>query len=267
MRFTRTLLVGVTSVALAVGAARTSATAAPAQSTFSNGKAKAVATVFGAAPGVGNLSLGMSGGVAVAELTNRLAQAQSKVLDLGLIGSSLTAEQCDGSPGAVRQDQMPQPVMVDNRAGDANAASDYAPLAGSALGGGRQEANATTGPESHASVTAVSSAFDPLVSLSGASSAASSRVVDGKAREAKAITTMDIDIAGVVHLGGLRWRALHRSGDGPEVTGTFEIAHGTAGSLPLPVDQLAPLQDAINTALAPSGVTVELPHVEHLTSP
>jgi hypothetical protein len=113
----------------------------------------------------------------------------------------------------------------------------------------------------------VSSAFEPLVALDGASSTADTRVIDNKAREAEAIATMDIDIAGVVKLSGLRWRAHHRSGESPDVTGTFEIASGTAGSVPLPVDELGPTQDAINLALAPSGVTVELPRVEHLTTP
>src|SRR5689334_1743689 len=109
MRFTRTIVVGLVAVAITIGTTLSSAAApaAPAQAPFSNGKAKAVATVFGLAPGVGALSLGITSGTAVAEVTNKLAQAQSKVLDLGLIGTSLTAQQCDGSAGPVRQDQLP----------------------------------------------------------------------------------------------------------------------------------------------------------------
>ena len=265
MRFTRTIVVGL--VALAITLTTTHSSVAAEGSPFRNGKAKAVATVFGFAPGVGNLSLGITSGTAVAEVTNKLAQAQSKVLDLGLIGTSLTAQQCDGSPGPVRQDQLPVPVSADNRTGGASASQDSIPLAGSALGGGRQEASATTDPASHASVTGVASSLGPLVSIGGGSATASTRVVDGVAREAEAVASMDIDIAGVVQLGGLHWRAFHRTGDGPAVDGTFEIASGTAGGVPFPTDQLAPAQEAINAALAPSGVTVELPHVEHLTSP
>jgi hypothetical protein len=266
MRFTRTIVVGSIAVAITVGTTLSSA-AAPAQAPFSNGKAKAVATVFGVAPGVGALSLGITSGTAVAEVTNKLAQAQSKVLDLGLIGTSLTAQQCDGSPGPVRQDQLPVPVSADNRTGGASASQDSVPLAGSALGGGRQEASATVDPASHASVTGVASTLGPLVSIGGGSAAATTRVVDDKAREAEAVASMDIDIAGVVKLGGLHWRAFHRSGADAAVEGTFEIANGTAGGIPFPTDQLGPAQEAINAALAPSGVTVELPRVEHLTTP
>ena len=266
-RFFRTIVVGSVSLALVVGASALTRASAQEGAGFRNGRADAVGTVFGAAPGVGSLSLGINAGVAVSQLTNTLAQSQAKVLDLGLIGTSLTAEQCDGSPGSVRPDQLPQPSTADNRHGDASVAKDEYPIAGSALAGGHQEAEATTKPSARASTTGVNGTLGPLVSVRGARADATSQVIDGKARQAEALVTMDIDIAGVAQLHGLRWDARHRTGDSPDVAGTFSIASSTVDGAPLPSDQLGPLQDALNAALAPSGITIAFPTVQHLTSP
>ncbi len=65
----------------------------------------------------------------------------------------------------------------------------------------------------------------------------------------------------------MQWKAVHRTGADPEAAGSFSIADGTIGGIPAPVDQLGALQDAVNTALAQSGITVTLPKVEHLTKP
>jgi hypothetical protein len=267
-RFVRTLTIAALSVAATLTAMLTSANAAPApDGSFRNGHADAVATVFGIAPGVGSLSLGVNAGVAVSQVTNNLAQSEAKVLDLGLIGTSLTAQQCDGSPGSVRPDQLPQPTMVDNRSGDASKASDSYPVAGSALGGGRQSASATRTPSAHATATGIASELGPVVTISAARSDATSAVIDHRARQAEGVVTMDLDIAGVAKLSGLRWDAVHRTGNGSKIGGTFTIAGSSIGGVSVPVDQLSAVQAALNAALAPSGITIELPKVEHLSAP
>src|SRR5690606_27313247 len=73
-----------------------SATAAGQPAPFSNGVAKATAQVAKVAPGVGSLELAIGSGTAVAELKNQLAQSQAQSFDLGLIGTTLTAEGCTG---------------------------------------------------------------------------------------------------------------------------------------------------------------------------
>src|SRR5690606_5562543 len=113
---------------------------------FSNGTASATAIVTRFTPGVGSLPTGLFGGVALTNVTNSIAQAQSETLDLGLIGALLTALEI--VPGS----ELPSPIRVDNRQGDAAAAHDEYPLQGSSLGGGRKEVRATTVP----SATAVS---------------------------------------------------------------------------------------------------------------
>ena len=145
--------------------------------------------------------------------------------------------------------------------------ADEVPVGSTALGGGRKEASADTVPSSHASVSGVASSIGSTVTISGGRSDADTRIEPGKAREAEATASVDIDIAGVVQLHGAQWRAFHRTGDHPAAEGTFSVATTTAGGVPVPIDQLGPLQDAINQALALTGITVSLPQVQHITEP
>ena len=186
----RGVLLGVASLGLLLwGLAPASAGpgAAP-PAAFSNGVAKATAIVSKVAPGVGALELGISNGVAVAELKNKLGQAQAQSVDLGLIGTTLTAEGCRDA--TITPDDLPQPTRVDNRKGDAAATSDELPLAGSALGSGRETASATTRPSAAAVATSAAS-VSPLLSLGGGRAEATVEVIDGAARQAHA--TVDAD--------------------------------------------------------------------------
>ena len=269
--YARTIAVGVLSLSMVGSAtfalAGAAETAGADETPFANGNAVAQASVLRIAPGVGSLGLATTTGTSLAHVANNLAEAQAQAVDLGLIGSSLTAEQCNGDPGAVKPDQLPQPLVVDNRKGAASASKDEAPIAGNALGGGRKEASADPTPASHADVTNIVGAVGSVVTLSGGRSDATARVDPGKAREADATMSADIDIAGVVQLHNAQWHAVHRTGENPSQTGTFSVATAASSGVPLPTDQTAPLQDAINKALETTGITVQLPIVQHITSP
>lgn len=261
-------MVGALSVGLALGASVTAAgTAGAGTDAFTNGTATAVAQVIRVAPGVGSLQLASSMGTTVSKVTNSLAQAQAQALDTGLVGTALTAEQCDGSPGAVKQEDLPAATQADNRNGATTASSDEYPIGGSSLGGGREDAQADLVPSAHAKVSEVAGIFGPVVSVSGGQSDSVSRVIAGEAREAVATVSANIDIAGIVQLRDARWRASHRTGTEPSTGGTFSVASASAGDVPLPIDQMTPLEDAINGVLAASGITVEFPRVEHITAP
>src|SRR3954453_15592776 len=117
-RWMRTATVGAASTLLLI-CTTMAAGGARAADTFSNGRATAQSQVMRVAPGVGNLQLATTTGVAVSQVSNSLAQAQAQAIDLGLIGTAATAEGCDGSPGALTPDQLPKAVVVDNRKGDA----------------------------------------------------------------------------------------------------------------------------------------------------
>lgn len=261
------LCLALTTVATFGGAGRAAAQPGPGGSTaFANGQAKSHAQVLAVAPGVGNIDFGVASGTSTAEIVNDLAQAQSRTLDLGLVGSSLVGEKCDGSKGLDPSD-LPSPLTVDNREGDASKHENEVPGAESPLAGGRRDVRATKTPSAEATVSAISAVLGPLATVSGGRAQAIARVVDHDAREAVATTSMDLTIAGVIDLQGLRWEASHRTGKAGAVDGGFSIEDGSAAGVPLPVGDLAAAQKAINTALAPSGVTIEMPRVEKLAAP
>lgn len=262
------LVTAAASSTLAVGGwpATSAAQEAPATA-FANGTAKATASVGKVAPGVGSLELALGTGTAVAEIRNDLAQAQSRAADLGLIGTTLTAEGCDGGAAAVTPDQLPQPIRADNRKGDATATEDEAPVAGGTFGGGRMEVEATEEPSATATTTALPLEIPPVIAVEGGRAQAVTRIVDGVAREAVATSEASVDIAGIVQLGGMRWQALHRTGADPAAVGTFVIGSAVGADSPLSVDQAAALEAPINQLLAPTGITVDMPEVIRLEEP
>jgi hypothetical protein len=162
---------------------------------------------------------------------------------------------------------LPQPTRVDNRAGDASAARNEFETGIPGFGLGHMEARATKQPLAEAVATGGTLQLGPAVTLSGGRAQATSRVVDGRAREAQASVDASIDVGGVVQLSGLRWDARHRTGADPAVDGHFDIASAAAFGIPLPLDQLAGVQEQVNAALAPLGASVQLPRVERLEEP
>lgn len=266
--YRRTVVLGAASIALlltGLGPA-TGAPIAPEQETaFSNGIAKATAQVAKIGPGVGSLELALGSGIAVSELKNQLAQSQAQSFDLGLIGTTLTAESCGGA-AALTPDQLPQPTRVDNRKGTTRAETDEVPLAGSNLGAGRELAEATEAPSARAVATTLASAGDAF-SLSGGQATAVTEVLDGAARQAHATVDVDLTIAGLVQLSGLRWDATHRTGSEPMATGTFDIGTATLAGVPIPLESLTQVESVINTALAQTGITIQFPRVERFETP
>ncbi|MGI8631299.1 MAG: hypothetical protein ACR2NA_01960, partial [Solirubrobacterales bacterium] len=266
--YRRTAALALGSLALVlVGlapAAGTEAASRPAAAPFSNGVAKATAIVTRVAPGVGSLELALGSGIAVSELKNQLAQAQAQSFDLGLIGTTLTAEGCRDA--AFTSDDLPQPTRVDNRDGDASATSDELPLGGVTLGAGRESAHATTKPSAGSEATIFAS-DGPAVSVGGGKATAVTEVVDGAARQARATVQASVTIAGVVELSGMRWEALHRTGKDPRAQAAFDPGTAELLGVPAPLDSLVQLQAAVNSALAETGITVEMPHVERFEEP
>jgi hypothetical protein len=201
----------------------------------------------------------------VADLRNQVAQAEAQTSDMGLIGTTLTAENCRGSQ-PVRPDQLPQPTRVDNREGETSATSDEVPMAGATFGGGREEAWADETPSAGARSTGAA-AFGPVVKIDGGRAEAVAEVIDGAARQAHATVDMNLDIAGIVQLRGMRWEALHRTGADPKAAATFDPGTASALGAPLPVESTQELQAAVNEALAPSGITVSFPRVQRFEEP
>jgi hypothetical protein len=248
-------VLGAALAAVAVTAAPSSAReggppAAP------SGTASATAIVARVTPGVGSLPTGVFGGVAITEVTNKVAQAQAETLDLGLIGVLMNA--LDLLPS----DQQPQPLQVDNRGGPREASADEVPIAGSTLGLGRKAVSATDAPAAHASSELVGS-FGGVVSLSAGRAESRSQVDPGRGRRAVASVSVDLDLLGLVRLSGLRWEAVHATGEGNRATGSFSVREATIGGIEVPTGSLPAVEEAVNAALTPLGLSVSLPRVQH----
>jgi len=107
-------------------------------------------------------------------------------------------------------------------------------------------------------------------------------VIAGKARQAHAVTTIDrLSLFGdFVALIDVRWEATQRTGEGERADGTFTVGKVFLGGkeLPAPTDPPGGLPKglpkdtpqpalpdplaALNTALAPSGISIVAPHLE-----
>ena len=232
---------------------------------FSNGTAKATAVVARVAPGVGSLELGISGGVAVSEIKNTVAQAQAEALDLGLIGSTLTAESC-GTDAIVEQDQLPTATRVDSRGGAAQLTEEESPAPGAPITAGHKHVEATTDPAATA-ISTVVGALGPLLTFEGGQARSSTRVIPGEAREAAASVGVNLDIGGLVQLSGLRWEAFHRTGKDPAADASFDIGTAALLGAPIPLESLDAVETAVNALLEASGVSISFPKVERFTEP
>jgi hypothetical protein len=224
---------------------------------FGPGTGQAIAIAYKVNPVFGNLSFGITAGESVAVHQNTGALAQSKAINLGVIGVTLAGEGCDGADPTLPASSQPQPVIVGSDEPGA-AEGKRADLAGAIS----MFSKATAAPFSEA-LTTVAPLGDAAVALiSGGRSQATSGVVSPGVREARAISEIgEIDLLnGAVVIKGMRWEAIQRTGGTTTNSGTFSLGSITVGGKPTPipsdpVDQLRLLQDV----LASVGLTVKAP--------
>ena len=240
---------------------------APESGEIRNGTAKATALVSRIGPGVGDLELAMRGGVAVTQVRNDLGQATSQTLDMGLIGSSLTAQNCRGEQ-YVRPDDLPQPTFVDNRDGDVSADRDESGTTGSPFGIGRMSVRASDDPVSAVAVTTTGGfALAPAIRVGSGRAEATTEVLPGEGRQAIAEVVSSLDLGGVVTMEGMRWRAFHRTGTDPAAEAGFDVGRSSVGGTEFPSTDMAAFEEAANAALAPLGAAIRFPRVERLVEP
>lgn len=142
---------------------------------------------------------------------------------------------------------------------------------------GHQEVSADAAPSGRAATTTGRLGFGPVAEIVNGRTEASAGVVDGKARLAQAVTTIDrlSLLDGLVVLGDVRWEATQRTGDGEGADGGFRVGSILFQGKPLPAPPAPPaglpggsapvLPDplaALNTALGPSGIAIEAPRFD-----
>jgi hypothetical protein len=250
-RRTRRTAIGCSIVmtALLLGSFVTGASAATEP-----GQGTAIAQTQKIDPKAGGLSLGITFGQSLAGHQNLVAQASSQAINLGVIGSTIGSEGCDGSAPTYPSDQQPQALRIDSR--DPKADEGKTETENGAF---TKEVKANGTPYGEASTTTAGYSIAGVLSVGGGVSRTHSGVVDG-VREAQAVVEIDsLDLAGAVHLGGLRWEATYRSSGDAKVTGTFSIGSATIAGQAAPTNDPSATLDQANAALSVLGLKLVAP--------
>lgn len=216
-------------------------------------------------PETAGLSAGVVLGETLADYQNDVARAQSRALNLGIVGTAATAEKCDGDPPDLHRENLPTTVRVDSRQpGAADGRTDYWPILPRDLpyqfdeakpdengeGGlptldppsnsparsnvSRLHARAAAQPSSLAtSDTGVTHVIGVAEAIGGHTSTAT-RVEGGRRIGEAQVTIPELRLGGgAVALHDLEWRAVQSTGPGApgDVTfsATFRMGGATVG--------------------------------------
>jgi len=264
----RALTITTAAASLSLVGAALIIPAASASGAFIPGTATGISQAFALAPRTGGFAYTVTGGSSIADYRGSLAQAESQSANFGLIGTSLTAQGCDGSAPTVSPDQLPQPLIAESDKGNSSKSADQAGIAQSGVlaAGGHETVSVTTVPSSTASFDGNNLTIPGVAAATGMTTSAAAELIPGKARTASAdaaVGRLSL-LGGVVVLDNLRWTADQRSGAGAYARASFTagdvIVNGQTQSGS--ADQLATVFDAVNSVLAPSGLHVSLPVVK-----
>jgi hypothetical protein len=261
-RRTRRVAAGVGLAGVLTFMATTPGGAAVAQTgdePFNAGTGTATAITYKVNPLVGNLSFGITAGLALAGHQNTGAQGQSAAVDMGVIGVTLAGEGCNGADPTWAAEDQPQPVIVFSN--DEGAEQGVEEDEGGVI---TKFARATQAPFAEAITTVAPVGDAAIAQVRGGQSIATSGIVENGVREARAFTRIGSVTmgGGAIVLRGLEFEAIHRSGAVEETIGRFNLGGLTIGGqdIPLPgegIEQMA----ALDEQLRPLGFTVTPPRV------
>lgn len=259
-RLSLSVTVVVAGMVFATDPAGSQATAAG----FANGAAAASAQAVKVNPTAASLSIGATIGISLAGYQNDVAKAEARGIDLGVIGTTLAGEGCDGGEPTLPAEQQPQPLVADSREPDAAGGKRATEaMAGIPIPAIQKLARATSDPMGEATTLAASVGQPGVVEVNGARSNARVDVVEHKTRRAVATTEIgEISLGGgVVKLGGLKWQAVQQTGADETDAAAFTIGNVSVGGVPLaiPSGDLSPVFAAVNQALAPLGIELRAP--------
>jgi hypothetical protein len=246
----------VVTVGLLVNGGPLHVAAAPVSSP---GTSAATATLYKVNPTTGSLSFAVTFGESLSSYTNNVATAESRGIDLGILGALLGGTQCDGKPGPLPSKDQPQPVHVEARPDSPSASGHGADPNGAPLF--TKEATATTRPMANA-ISSTGSYNTALIAL-GTGRAETKNTYEGGVR--RTVATVDIGtvslLGGLVGLDGVHWQLTQLSGAQTSVKPEFSIRSVSVARMPLlsgqSVSQLIPLINKL--VLGPLGMTITMP--------
>ncbi len=247
------LAVAISALTGPLGAASAGTPATPTTA----GTASATATSYKVNPTTASLSIGISFGISLAGYTNNVSQAESRAIDLGIIGSTLAGKGCDGGDPTLPAEDQPQALRADSR--DANASQEKSE-AEKYLPAITKSVRADATPYSEANTVAGGlTPSDAFVSIAGSHSKAVTRLAGGNRDAVASVDIGSIKIAGVLELAGLKWTAHSSTGKDDLNDGTFSIGALKVLGQSLPVgDALSALENA-NVLLGQLGMQINYP--------
>lgn len=258
LAYRRSLAIGAVWVAAMATLVATSPSASGQEAGVEPGLGSAYAQGYKVDPRTGRLSFGITYGMALAGHQNEVAVAEARSVDLGVIGTTLAAEGCDGGDPSFPKEDQPQPLVVrSTEEGSEEGKTE-------SENGVEKRAKAASTPLANAVAVTAAAGEAAVVRIGSTISETTSGVVEGR-RQAKAVTEVSqiSFAAGAVVLKGLRWEALWQSAPNESATGSFTIdGILVAGQNVAPPDgdPTAGLAEA-NTVLRPLGFTLEPPQV------
>jgi hypothetical protein len=225
-----------------------------AEEEFIPGSGKADARIFNIGPKAAKLSLAPTIGVALADYSVTLGRGESLIADWVGLEGSIPAQVLDLTP----------PLRAES-SGTAEC-RDRVKItpAGSPFGAMEQRANAKPeGPYGQSFFKLNSLSVPGAFDVAGAVAHSTAQIIDGKTREAKAVTDIsELSLAGgAVRITGLHWEAIQRTGAGGKIEGSFSVEALKIAGLPIPLPEsgLGGTLKPINDALAPLGIALSLP--------
>jgi hypothetical protein len=251
-------------VGLAAGA---SATPAPVPADFELGGTQASADGMSIDPVTGSLSFGITLAQSLAETRGNVGRSQTSSVNTGLLGSSATAPSCTGGDPTVKKENLPPTLATDSRTpGSANGTS--AAVAASPIGfgaAGSQSVKADDTPSGTGTSAMGGMDIPGVIHVGSSETHSTARIIAGGTREAVATSHFSgISLGGgVVSIDSITFEAVHRTGKEKTATGTSSMSGVRIAGLPLPIpadlSQGAAGIAAVNTALAPTGLRLDLP--------
>ena len=148
----------------------------PAGATVDPGQGNAIAFTNRVDPRAGALSLGITFGIAIAGHTNTTAKAQSQAVDLGVAGTALGGQQCDGKPATLPESSQPQPLIVESGTPAAGKGSSQTDLGGSY----NRFAHADATPFAESITTTAPLSLGGTIDVGGGSARSYSGIVNGQ---------------------------------------------------------------------------------------
>ena len=253
--FRRTAAIGAVW-AVAMGVLVVTSPAASGQTAVDPGVGNAYAQGYKIDPRQGQLSFGITYGMALAGHQNTVAIGEARSVDLGVIGTTLAAEGCDGGDPTLPKDKQPQPVVVRSTDDTKDRTeTEYAV---------EKHAEATNTPYAEAIATTAAVGDPAAVQLGSTRSRSTSGVIDGK-RVATAVTDVsDISFAaGALVIKGLHWEATYQSAPDEAVSGSFTIEGVQSAGKNLPIKDAADGLAKANAILEPLGISIDPPQVRN----